>query len=192
VAIEAHRTNAIVIAEDLGTVPPGLRDDLSRRGMLGMRVLPFERDENGEFVSPSQWDADAVAMTGTHDTPTVTGWWQARDVEWRARISGEPDLKGLENRHKERASLWHALGGSDMPPADAPVDAVLDAVADAPASLLILPFEDLIGLEEQPNLPGTIDEHPNWRRRMPAGTDELLARPDIASRTHMLTTKRPG
>ena len=83
VTIEAHRANAIVIAEDLGTVPPGLRDDLSRRGMLGMRVLPFERDDTGAFVKPEQWDSDAIAMTGTHDTPTITGWWQARDLTWR-------------------------------------------------------------------------------------------------------------
>jgi 4-alpha-glucanotransferase len=192
VAIEAHRANAIVIAEDLGTVPPGLRDDLSHRGMLGMRVLPFERDEHGNFVPPSQWDADAVAMTGTHDTPTVTGWWQARDVEWRARISGKPDANGLNSREKERASMWQALGRTDPTPVDVPLNPVLEAVADAPAPLFILPFEDLIGLEEQPNLPGTIDEHPNWRRRMPDTTDALLARPDIASRTHMLTTKRPG
>ena len=186
VAIEAHRANAIVIAEDLGTVPPGLRDDLSRRGMLGMRVLPFERDEDGEFVSPEQWDDDAVAMTGTHDTPTVLGWWEGRDVEWRASISGKSvDLK---ERREERSSLAQAL---DLK-GDRPLDQVLEAVAQAPAPLAIFPLEDLVGLEEQPNLPGTVDEHPNWRRRMPEDTPTLLARPDVASRTHMLTTKRPG
>ena len=186
VAIEAHRANAIVIAEDLGTVPEGLRDDLSRRGMLGMRVLPFERDAEGEFVPPTQWDADAVAMTGTHDTPTVVGWWKGRDIEWRAQISGKP--VDLEERTSERRYLVQALGLTG----DQPLDQILEAVADAPAPLAIFPLEDLLGLEEQPNLPGTVGEHPNWRRRMPAEAGALLARMDVASRTHMLTTKRPG
>lgn len=192
VAIEAHRADAIVIAEDLGTVPPGLRDDLATRGMLGMRVLPFERDKAGAFVPPPRWDADAVAMTGTHDTPTVSGWWHGRDIEWRAQIAGKPDPAGIENRAAERNSLWRALGNNGSPPTDAPLDQILETVADAPAPLAIYPLEDLLGLEEQPNLPGTTDEHPNWRRRMPAETDALLARPPVAARTRMLTTKRPG
>lgn len=192
VAIEAHRANAIVIAEDLGTVPPGLRDDLARRNMLGMRVLPFERDRTGEFVPPRRWDDDAVAMTGTHDTPTVAGWWHGRDIEWRAQISGNHDPAAMHNRTVERASLWYALGGDGAAPSDPPLDRVLESVADAPAPLAIYPLEDLLGLEEQPNLPGTTDEHPNWRRRMPADTDALLARPEVARRAHMLSTKRPG
>lgn len=190
VAIEAHRAGAIVIAEDLGTVPPGLRDDLSRRGMLGMRVLPFERDEEGNFVSPAQWDADAVAMTGTHDTPTVAGWWKGRDLDWRAKISGR--AASQESRTDERKSLTQAIGIDTVAPEPAPLDQVLAAVSNAPAALAIFPLEDLLGLEEQPNLPGTVDEHPNWRRRMPAATDQLLADATVAARTQMLTAKRPG
>ncbi|WP_233130562.1 4-alpha-glucanotransferase [Sphingomonas jeddahensis] len=190
VAIEARRAGAIVIAEDLGTVPPGLREDLSRRGMLGMRVLPFERDKQGGFVSAAQWDSDAVAMTGTHDTPTVVGWWKGRDVEWRAAISGQP--ANLEERTKERNSLAQALDVSGTAPEEPPLDQVLEAVAGSPAPLAIFPLEDLLGIEEQPNLPGTVDEHPNWRRRMPDNTAALLARPAVAQRTHILTAKRPG
>lgn len=191
VAIEAHRANAIVIAEDLGTVPPGLRDDLSRRGMLGMRVLPFERDTNGAFVPPTRWDADAVAMTGTHDTPTVAGWWKGRDLEWRASIAGVADPSAADNRRQERISMVQALGISEKTPAP-PVDQIMEAVAQAPAPLAVFPLEDLLGLEEQPNLPGTTDQHPNWRRRMPAPTPALLARPDVQRRTHMLSEKRSG
>lgn len=191
VAIEAHRANAIVIAEDLGTVPPGLRPDLSRRGMLGMRVLPFERDRSGSFLPPTQWDADAVAMTGTHDTPTVVGWWKGRDIAWRAKISGAPDPTGEADRTKERSSLAQALAISPLPH-EPPIDQVLQAVADAPAALALFPLEDLLALEEQPNLPGTVDEHPNWRRRMPEATNALLARPDVHRRTQMLAQKRPG
>ncbi|RSV19940.1 4-alpha-glucanotransferase [Sphingomonas sp. ABOLG] len=191
VAIEAYRANAIVIAEDLGTVPAGLRADLSRRGMLGMRVLPFERDQQGAFIPPSRWDADAVAMTGTHDTPTLAGWWVGRDIDWRARIAGMVDTAATSHRANERKSLVQIIDLAPLPAA-APVDEILHAVADAPAPLAIFPLEDLLGLEEQPNLPGTIDQHPNWRRRMPGATDTLLARPDVQRRTHMLSEKRPG
>lgn len=189
VAIEAHRAGAIVIAEDLGTVPDGLRDDLAERGMLGMRVLPFERDAAGAFVSPRQWDETAVAMTGTHDTPTVAGWWKARDLDWRERLGATPDR---ETRVHERQSLWRALGGSGPPPEEPPLTTVIAEVAAAPTPLAIVPFEDLLGLEEQPNLPGTIDEHPNWRRRMPDSTDRLLSSPEVAARTRLLTAERPG
>lgn len=196
VAIEAHRANAIVIAEDLGTVPPGFRDGLEARGMLGMRVLPFERDRAGAFVPPAEWDREAVAMTGTHDTPTVAGWWMGRDIDWAFRLgragAEETEASRIRERAGERTSLWRAIGGSGPPPAEPPLDAVLAAVAAAPAPLAIIPLEDLVGIEEQPNLPGTIDEHPNWRRRMPAPTDALLDAPDVARRAALLTSERPG
>ena len=191
VAIEAHRADAIVIAEDLGTVPPGLRADLSRRGMLGMRVLPFERDAQGKFRPPEQWDADAVVMTGTHDTPTIVGWWQGRDIAWRTKISGVADPSAEVDRARDRNSLSQALEITPVS-SNPPLEPIIEAVADAPAALAIFPLEDLLGLEEQPNLPGTIDQHPNWRRRMPDGTDALLARPDVKRRTRMLGQKRPG
>ncbi len=188
VAIEAHRAGAIVIAEDLGTIPPGLREDLAARGMLGMRVLPFERDAAG-FVPPAQWDAGAVAMTGTHDTPTLAGWWSGRDLDWGRRLGRSVDE---DKRERDRAALWEAVDGEGDPPAAPPLDTILAAVADSPGALAIVPVEDLAGIVEQPNIPGTIDEHPNWRRRLPEPTDALLARRDVARRTALLTAKRPG
>jgi 4-alpha-glucanotransferase len=192
VAIEAHRAGAIVIAEDLGTVPPGFRDDLAARGMLGMRVLLFERDEDGAFVPPTAWRGDAVAMTGTHDTPTLAGWWTGRDIAWGRRLGRTGMDDADQQRDVERQSQWRALGGVGTPPAEAPLDTILSAVADAPVPLAIFPLEDVVGIEEQPNIPGTTDEHPNWRRRMPADSAALLASPDFAHRAAMLTRKRPG
>lgn len=192
VAIEAHRAEALVIAEDLGTVPAGFRDTLSQRSMLGMRVLPFERDRQGGFVAPAEWDEAAVAMTGTHDTPTLAGWWSGRDIDWAEQLgrSGADRV----NRARERTALWQAMtasgNGAGDPPVAPPVDAMIAHVAGAPCPLAIVPFEDLLALEEQPNLPGTIDEHPNWRRRMDAPTATLLARGDVARRTALLNAER--
>ncbi len=188
VAIEAHRAEALVIAEDLGTVPPGFRDTLAQRCMLGMRVLPFERDEDGGFTAPAAWDEPAVAMSGTHDTATLAGWWRERDIDWAERLGRSGGDR--PRRAAERAALWHAMGKPGDPPATPPIDALLAHVASAPCPLAIFPLEDLLGLEEQPNLPGTIDEHPNWRRRMDAPTAALLARRDVARRIHSLTAER--
>ncbi|MBB3475778.1 4-alpha-glucanotransferase [Sphingomonas sp. BK345] len=195
-AIEAQRAGALVIAEDLGTVPPGFRDELARRCMLGMRVLPFERDADGGFTDPAGWDEMAVAMTGTHDTPTVAGWWKGRDIDWAwklGRRSRHASAAGdRAHRDEERAALWQTMGGTGAPPAQPPLDRVLAHVAAAPAPLAIVPVEDLLGEEEQPNLPGTVDEHPNWRRRLPAPTEQLLAQRDVARRTDLLTAERHG
>lgn len=188
VAIEAQRAGGIVIAEDLGTIPPDLREALAERCMMGMRVLPFERDANGAFVPPERWDEAAVAMTGTHDTPTVAGWWAGRDLDWARRLGRAM----ADDRPAGRAALWRALGGTGDPPDDVPLDAILAHVARAPGALALFPIEDLLGLEEQPNVPGTIDEHPNWRRRLPAATDALLARRAVVRRTRLLTSERPG
>lgn len=190
-AIEAHRAGAVVIAEDLGTVPPGFRDDLARRGMYGMRVLPFERDADGGFTDPAGWDRQAVAMTGTHDTPTIAGWWSGRDIDWSARLGRTTTPEDRTRRGEERAALWATIGGGGPVPDAAPVDAILHHVAAAPCPLLLVPVEDLASLEEQPNLPGTTTEHPNWRRRLPEPSAALLDEPAVARRTALLSQERP-
>ena len=83
-ALESARHNAIVVGEDLGTVPAGFRETLDQDGVHGMRVLWFERGENNSFAAPQTWDAAALAMTTTHDLPTVAGWWSGTDIAARA------------------------------------------------------------------------------------------------------------
>ncbi|WP_043181819.1 4-alpha-glucanotransferase, partial [Pseudomonas aeruginosa] len=99
-ALEASRASALVIGEDLGTVPEGLREELARRQVLGTRVLLFER--RGErFVPPAQWPADAMATTSTHDLPSLSGWWRGQDIHWRGRAghrSAEECAADLELR----------------------------------------------------------------------------------------------
>lgn len=198
-AIESHRANAIVIGEDLGTVPPGFRDTLTARGIYGMRVLPFERDANS-FTPSKAWDACAVAMTGTHDTATLAGWWTGHDITWAHKLkrSDSDEPSDRLRRIGEKKALWTAatqagVASGPVPHDAAPaIDAALAFTAQAPCPLTIVPLEDLVGIEEQPNLPGTTDEHPNWRRRMPDTTEALLARPEVARRTAILSHKSPA
>ncbi|MGH6876058.1 MAG: 4-alpha-glucanotransferase [Rhizomicrobium sp.] len=176
VALESQLRRAIVIGEDLGTVPEGFRQDLAAAGVPGMQVLWFERDRAGGFTAPRKWRRSAAAMTTTHDLPTVAGWWSETDIDWQARterLRGEETQERAE-RAADRNRLWSALkrahcASGDAPLREAPEAAVRSALAfvgKTRCALAIAPAEDIAGDREQPNLPGTIDEHPNWRRRM--------------------------
>ncbi len=199
VAMESQRAKAIVIGEDLGTVPDGFREAMDARAMLGMRVLWFERDDDG-FVPPTKWSRDAVAMTGTHDLATAAGWWSGRDIDWTWDLGRKSDAADkptdLAARAEDRVALWAAFDTGTEQPTPEDTDPVVNAaivhVASTPCALAIIPIEDLVGLVEQPNLPGTIDEHPNWRRCMPDTTEALLARPEVAARIDTLNVTRPA
>lgn len=194
VVLEAWQRGAIVIGEDLGTVPAGLRERLAAAGILGMRVLWFERDWQGAFTDPAGWTRQAVAMTTTHDLPTVAGWWQGRDIAWRRRLGRFTDAAQAAaaeaERARDRAALWQAFcrsgaAAGDPPPAAADaavVEAALRHLGTAGCALALVPLEDLCALAEQPNLPGTVEGHPNWRRRLPTDADRLLADPQAAAR----------
>jgi 4-alpha-glucanotransferase len=195
-ALESHRHGAVVIGEDLGTVPPGFRARLRRAGIAGMDVLWFERTRTN-FRKPSRWRPDAVAMTTTHDLPTVAGWWSGEDIRTRRALGlGAPGEEA--ERQQDRRRLWRAFASEGVaagppPPTDRPaptVDAALAYVARSPSPLMLAPLEDLLGLAEQPNLPGTIDEHPNWRRRLPVEARELFATPDVRARAEAINRRR--
>jgi 4-alpha-glucanotransferase len=191
IALESHRHRAIVIGEDLGTVQPEFRAGLARAGIAGMDVLWFQRDGNA-FLPPDEWRRDAVAMTTTHDLPTVAGWWTGADIATRDAIGLADEKTETAQRAQNRASLWSAFQDAGVaisePPADpAPVvDAAIAFTAKSPAALALIPLEDVLGVTEQPNLPGTIDEHPNWRRRLATPASELLAAPDARRRLRTL------
>jgi 4-alpha-glucanotransferase len=194
IALESWRHKAIVIGEDLGTVPPGFRQRLQEHGLLGIRVLWFEREEKGPgFKAPADWDHDVAATTTTHDLPTVTGWWIGEDIVWRSKIGQtaaradgrDPVELAQTERDEDRKLLWSAFQAAgvaapdvnvpaDISPQTAPVDEALAFVASTPAPLAIYPLEDLLALAEMPNLPGSIDEHPNWRRRLAVPVSELF------------------
>lgn len=194
IALESHRAGAVIIGEDLGTRPPGFVEPIADRAILGMRVLWFERDEHG-FRPASQFPADAVAMTGTHDTATVAGWWTAKDIDWNRRLGRGDDWQQQEiQRMADRSALWSAIGqGAPQPATGMPapvVDAAIAHLGRTPSALTIVPLEDLLALDEQPNLPGTINEHPNWRRRLSAPLADLLAEPATARRLAALIEAR--
>ena len=177
-ALESLRARAIVVGEDLGTVPAGFRQSMRERGFMGIRVLWFERTRNGGFVPPDRYDRLAAAMTSTHDLPTIAGWWSERDIDWSRELGrsdpDESETNERARRDKERRLFVRACRRAGIVDTSDPVGAALAFVASANSDLALFPAEDLLGLVEQPNLPGTIDEHPNWRRRLPVAAEALF------------------
>ncbi len=203
IALESWRHRAVIVGEDLGTVPEGFRDQLDGAGVMGMRVLWFER-QHELFIEPARWSATAMATPTTHDLPTIAGWWRGRDIDWRVKLAQLPpdatEASERELRARERQALWAAFEYAQVaqgaqpssPQTDSVIDAALTFVARTPAPLVIVPIEDIVGLDEQPNLPGTIDEHPNWRRRLSETAKQLLQAPAAVARLQSLSTERPA
>jgi 4-alpha-glucanotransferase len=192
--LEAHRANAFIIAEDLGTAPYGFTQAVTERQMLGMRVLWFERAADHGFIGAADYEPLSAAMSGTHDTVTVAGWWRGRDLDWAEELDRLPEgttrAEAEAIRDWDRGLLWSTLDHTAPRPApDNPapvVDAAIGHIARTPAAIALVALEDLLGLEEQPNLPGTITEHPNWRRRLDAPTGDLIADAQVRQRCTIL------
>lgn len=196
IALESHRHRAIIIGEDLGTVQPEFRKRMAAAGIAGMDVLWFQRDGR-KFSPPSKWRRDAVAMTSTHDLPTVAGWWSGADIKTRAKLGLTNERRESKRRARDRKTLWDAFRDTHVTEKDAPsvdhpdaaVDAAIAFTAQAPTQLALIPIEDVLGLADQPNLPGTIDEHPNWRRRLDRPAAELLDPPQVRARLRTLRAR---
>lgn len=132
-------------------------------------------------------------MTTTHDLPTLRGWWAERDIDLRAKLNllgTDDDLASLRRgRGMDRALLAQVLGYS-APPSQPPLADILRFVSSSPCPLLLVPMEDLAGELEQPNLPGTVDEHPNWRRRLPVSSRDCFADPEVQTRLQAMRGER--
>jgi 4-alpha-glucanotransferase len=196
--LESVRNRAVVIAEDLGTVPSGFRERIAQAGLFGMRVLFFERVRHGSFKPPSTWDREACALTTTHDLPTVSGWWRGHDLDLRATVTRNFDMGSAQRtREDDRRGLWRTLKRAKCARGPQParndervvVDATLALVARTASKLCVVPVEDIAAQIEQPNLPGTIDEHPNWRRRLPSKNGLGLS--GATRRLEILARERP-
>ncbi len=190
--LESRRHRCVVIGEDLGTVPEGFRPAMRKAGVLSTRVLWFERGPDQGFIAPEHYEAEALIAATTHDLPTIRGWWLGRDIDRREEAGlfpgeGERAAEEREERTRDRERLlsslrWHGVlpEGGVGPEGEGLVEAALRYLARTPGRMLIVQLEDLAGETEQPNLPGTTDQHPNWRRRLSLSLDDLAT--DAAAR----------
>jgi (1->4)-alpha-D-glucan 1-alpha-D-glucosylmutase len=191
-ALESERNRCMVIGEDLGTVPPELREALAARGVLSYRVLLFEREAGGGFLPPRAYPRDALVTATTHDLPTIAGFLEGRDIEVRraAGLLADPAAEAAA-RAADRAHLAAALAAEALDEPEA--DAVHEFLARTPSRLMMAQLEDLLGVRDAVNLPGTSDaEQPNWRRKLPIALEAMADDPRFARLTALVARTRPA
>lgn len=153
-----------VIAEDLGTIPPFVRRSLEAQAVPGYKVLRWERlwDAPGRpFIDPRAYAPCSVATSGTHDTTTLAVWWESElDDADRPALCEIPALGPVRGAGRAFAPEVHA--------------ALLDALLGSGSDLVILPVQDVFGMREQVNVPGTFSEK-NWSFRLPFALERAFA-----------------
>jgi 4-alpha-glucanotransferase len=178
-----------VVGEDLGTVEPEVTEALAGNGMLGSAVSWFTRDESapGEpLLAPAKWPPRAAASLSTHDLPTAAGFLRAEHVRARADLGLLDDVAGEQSvADKERAEWLELLRSEGLltgpdPDEAAIITAMHRLLAATPTRLKLISPYDVLAEPRQPNLPGTIDEYPNWRLPLPETLEELRADPRVA------------
>jgi glycogen operon protein len=187
VALESARARCLVVGEDLGTVPEGIRTALADHAMLSYQVLRFARDADG-LRPPGRWPALAAACAATHDLATLAGWWHGADIEERAALGlldPEAALAERRTRERDKAELVAVLRAAGIDPGPGLVHAVHELLARTPCRLVLLQADDLAGETMAANLPGTDRERPNWRRRLRADVAAVVA--ELYQRPYELT-----
>jgi 4-alpha-glucanotransferase len=169
VAEESRRWRCVVIGEDLGTVPEGFRAILSAWGLWSYLVMLFERGDGGTFRGSDGYAENAIATFGTHDLPTFAGWMSGDDLTAKRKIGFDPG-ESDDERQTSRLALRDAVAGGDR---GVRFEDVVKFLAAAPTRLVSIAIEDVLETTGQVNVPGTVEEHPNWRRRWPVALEDL-------------------
>ena len=168
-AAESRQHKCLVVGEDLGTVPAELRAKLNGAGVLSYRPLLFEKTPDGEFAPPGAYPRDALVCVSTHDLPTWRGYWAEHDLDLRERLGLTVDPK------QERALRRADVAGLQRAGLDPNPRSAHAYIAHTPCKIALLQPEDVFDVLEQANLPGTVDEHPNWRRKLPLALERWLS-----------------
>jgi len=164
VALESHRAQAFVVGEDLGTVEPGVREEMAARSMLSYRLLLFEDD-------PDALPEDSMAAVTTHDLPTIAGILTGSDLKAQKNLgppANEQGAKDMGDRLASAAGL----------PVDAPLAQIIPAVhrrlAGCPARIVMATLEDAVAAPDRPNMPGVSQGWPNWSLPLPKTLDQVM------------------
>jgi 4-alpha-glucanotransferase len=207
IALESRRNTCVVIGEDLGNVPDGFSETIQNAGLLSFKVLFFERWQSGLFKRPENFPAQSIVTIATHDTATLSGWWQGRDLQWRQQLnlypneeSGQADRSA---RTSERENLIAALDdlkvidmskAPKLDPAQMNTElsiAVQKYLAISPSHIQLIPLEDSLEISEQVNIPGTIDEHPNWLQKLPILLEDFWQTNSVVEIAQAMRSARP-
>ncbi|HUO97323.1 MAG TPA: 4-alpha-glucanotransferase [Rhizomicrobium sp.] len=191
--LESTRHRCLVVGEDLGTVPAGFRERMTGAGVLSSRVLYFER-RNEAFKPPREYPSLAAVSVSTHDLATLHGFWEGRDIAAKAHLglfqSAAEEEQIRAGRVTDKRQLLAALAEQGLlPDGLSPQDAdhlaftpqlaaaVHAYLARSSSMLFMVQMDDLTGQAQQANLPGSVTEYPNWRRRLVRPLEEAMADP---------------
>ena len=193
VALESQRNQCLIVGEDLGTVPDGFRQALCAQNILGYRVLYFERERDHSFISPSKYTLHSLATASTHDLPPLAGFYQGLDLALRDSLghfeNAEAKQQAFDQRkdviqHLKNAFVAAGLSQAKLAEVNSnsqTVDQNADGIdpvihdfvnqvhrllCDAASHIVMFQIEDLLLQTQMMNMPGTIEEHPNWQRRL--------------------------
>jgi 4-alpha-glucanotransferase len=177
-AQESVANRCVVIGEDLGTVPEGFRDQIADWGIWSYLVMMFERDDHGSFRNIDHYLTNALVTFNTHDLSTYAGWRSFGDLKLKRSLGIDPG--------ETDEARWHALAMLDDVLRHHAIDrndlySVANFLARTKSRLLAVSLEDLLGVVDQPNIPGTVNEHPNWRRRLPVPIEKMMSTVDVAA-----------
>ena len=209
--VKASRANdTLVIGEDLGTVPDGFRSAMEAANILSYRVLYFQRSRSGDFVVPAEYPEISLACISTHDLATLAGWWAGSDIKLRVktgRQTEEASARDIQSRQQDRRALLKALyrenlltredgdvlsGARDVPVFSQKLAIAIHRFGARTKSLMFaVQIEDMVLSPRQPNLPGTIDEYPNWRIRLAVPVEDLVADPCFQKIARAMREERP-
>ncbi|MGY3572232.1 4-alpha-glucanotransferase [Vibrio paucivorans] len=206
-ALESHRHQCSVIGEDLGTVPDEIVDILRDAGVHSYKVFFFETSEDdGGYISPAHYAEQSMSALCTHDMPTLRGFWHCDDLKMGREIGLYPDEKQLEalfdDRLKSKQGIldsvaWHGYlpEGVGRDASKVPMDSYLSEalqlhVAAGSSTLLSVQLEDWLEMDKPVNIPGTVNEYPNWRRKLSMNLDEIFAQEYVNRIAKRLTEVR--
>ncbi len=207
-ALESHRHQCSVIGEDLGTVPDEVVGILKEAGIHSYKVFPFETAKDGGFISPTHYEPQSMSAICTHDMPTLRGFWHCDDLKMGKELGLYPNQEQLDALFADRLECkqgildsmrghepnWLSSGiGHDaqfVPMDRYLAEAIQLHVAAGSSSLLSLQLEDWLEMEKPVNIPGTVDEYPNWRRKLSVNLDDIFSKEEINQLTHKISQVR--
>jgi 4-alpha-glucanotransferase len=181
VALESHRARAVVVGEDLGTVEPGVREQLAAHRILSYRLMWFETDP------PRDYPVGALAAINTHDLPTIAGLWTGTDVEAQSALGLQPNVAGLREIRDRLAAMTRA---DEHTPLTDVIARAHEVLGEAPSAIVTGTLDDALAVPERPNMPQTIDEWPNWSIALPAPIEEIESRPLVRAVARALGLRR--
>lgn len=205
-ALESHRNQCTVIGEDLGTVPEEIVEKLNNAGIHSYKVFFFETDDSGQYIAPDQYKQQSMTALCTHDMPTLRGFWNSADLTLGQEIGLYPDAEQLQvlfdDRKTRRSHIIDTLlaydrlpnvirdeGGNVMINRELS-EAMQIHMASGSSALLSLQLEDWLEMDTPVNIPGTMDEYPNWRRKLTSTLQMLFERDDIQALERNVTISR--